>query len=137
MWTFSIDTNPSVRTKAMRALEKSKFAAGQKQLSASQHRKALSKFGFVASPPGNGLDTHRTWEAMYLRCVPIVLRSEMTERYFQAGLPVWIVDSYDELINLDENFLKAKYEEFMDKFKSDSLWMNYWIELINGEKASN
>ena len=29
-------------------------------------------FAFVASPSGNGLDCHRTWEALLLRSIPIV-----------------------------------------------------------------
>ena len=35
---------------------------------------------FVPSPAGNGLDCHRTWEAFYLGAVPVVLKSEYTDR---------------------------------------------------------
>ena len=35
------------------------------------------------------------WEAMYLGCVPIVLRSHITQSYEALGLPVWLVDSFD------------------------------------------
>lgn len=29
----------------------------------------MSTFGFVASPVGHGLDTHRTWEALHMGCI--------------------------------------------------------------------
>jgi hypothetical protein len=99
-------------------------------LTVGKHQKALARYAFVASPPGNGLDTHRTWEAMYLNCVPIVKRSFMTEEFERLGLPIWIVDSYEELKKYDENALKAKYLELEPKFKSDALWFDYWKDLI-------
>lgn len=36
------------------------------------YRKLLSDSKFVLSPPGNGPDCHRTWEALYLGSIPIV-----------------------------------------------------------------
>ncbi|MEI6396960.1 MAG: hypothetical protein WCO48_02735 [Candidatus Taylorbacteria bacterium] len=38
----------------------------------------VHKSRFIASPRGRGLDCHRTWEAIYLKAVPIVLRDVMT-----------------------------------------------------------
>ncbi len=130
MWTFSVDTNFSERSEAIRSLMRTKIAIKLPQLSPQGHRKALSKFSFVASPPGNGVDTHRTWEALYLGCVPIVLRSTMADKFVEIGLPIWIVDSYDELIHLSEQDLKLKYKELENRFGSRALWMDYWTKCI-------
>ncbi len=128
-WTFRL-TNKLERLEAGKALVECKTADYLGDISVFKHQRALAKYGFVASPPGNGLDTHRTWEAMYLNCVPIVKRSYMTEEYEKLGLPVWIVDSYDELKNLDEDLLYKKYEEIKPKFNSEVLWFKYWEDRL-------
>lgn len=136
MWGFSERTNPPVRSTVAGHLTQIAVADRQPYLSAADHRKALATYAFVASPPGNGLDTHRTWEAMYLRCVPIVLRSEMTERYAKLGLPVWVVDSYAELSAQNEQTLKVLYQQFLPSFEAEPLWMPYWLERIAAAQSS-
>jgi hypothetical protein len=89
-----------------------------------------ASYRFVASPPGNGEDCHRTWEAMYLRVVPIVLRSATTESFLSLGLPLWIVDSYEELLNLTEDDLDRKYRELSVGFDRPELYTPYWYHRI-------
>ncbi|KAJ1448437.1 hypothetical protein M885DRAFT_501087 [Pelagophyceae sp. CCMP2097] len=43
---------------------------------------------YVVAPRGNGVDTHRLWEALYLGCVPIVLRSALDGLYERVGVLV-------------------------------------------------
>ncbi len=136
MWTFS-PTNLSERALASEELSRLKIAVKLPRISKLKHRFALSKYAFVASPPGNGLDCHRTWEAMYLRCIPVVKRSYMAEEFEKRGLPIWIVDSYDELADYDVKSLKVKYQELAPKFKSELLWFNYWKELIQASKVAS
>jgi hypothetical protein len=58
----------------------------------------MAKYKYCICPEGNGLDTHRLWEAYYLRVVPILLRSVHTEILReQSGLPMILVDSWDSL----------------------------------------
>ena len=49
---------------------------------------------FVASPPGNGLQSHRTWEALHLGRVPVVQRTLGAMDDLYAGLPVLIIDGW-------------------------------------------
>ena len=133
MWSFRF-TNKSERMAASIQLSECESADFLGDLTMGKHQKALARYAFVASPPGNGLDTHRTWEAMYLNCVPIVKRSFMAEELERLGLPIWVVDSYEELKKYDEGALKAKYLEFEPKFKSDALWFDYWKDLIEKSK---
>ena len=53
----------------------------------------MSKYKFILSPPGAGEDTHRTWEALYVGCIPIVKSSLLNSLY--EDLPVVIVDDWD------------------------------------------
>lgn len=130
MWTFNIETNVTVRSMAADALIHIQIADRLGSLTQRQHREALLTYSFVASPPGNGLDCHRTWEAMYLGCVPIVLRSHVTQEYERLGLPVWVIDSFEELANTTENQLQEKYLDLGPKFGSEAMWAEYWIAQI-------
>lgn len=51
---------------------------------------------FVASPPGNGLQSHRTWEALVAGRVPVVLRTSGPMDDLYMGLPVLLVDGWSE-----------------------------------------
>ena len=76
------------------------------RVAASTIHKLMRKTMFVPSPAGNGIDCHRTWEALYLGAVPVVLRSE----YFgESNWPVLVVDSWSELLDKKSNELKDIY----------------------------
>jgi hypothetical protein len=76
------------------------------RVAASTIHKLMRKTMFVPSPAGNGIDCHRTWEALYLGAVPVVLRSE----YFgEINWPVLVVDSWSELLEKKRNELKDIY----------------------------
>ena len=76
------------------------------RVTASTIHKLMQKTMFVPSPAGNGIDCHRTWEALYLGAVPVVLRSE----YFgESNWPVLVVDSWSELLDKKSNELKDIY----------------------------
>ena len=70
--------------------------------------KLMRKTLFVPSPAGNGLDCHRTWEAMYLGAVPVVLEKDFCG---DASWPVLVVPSWDFLIKKDISELKQLYKE--------------------------
>lgn len=133
MWSFNFETNPSARAACANALVRTSVSDSLGSLSPSGHRKALSRYSFVASPPGNGLDTHRMWEALYLGCVPIVVRSHLTEQCGLLGLPVWIVEDYGELEGLTESDLEKLAEYFRGSFNNSALWHKFWERRITDE----
>lgn len=61
--------------------------------SATWRRYAASRF--VLSLKGNGIDAHRTWEALYLGAIVITMRSSLDPLY--EGLPVVLIDRLEEL----------------------------------------
>ena len=85
-----------------------------------------SNYKFILSPPGEGVDCHRTWEAMYMGCIPIVISSSLNELY--EDLPVLVVNNWDEIT---EEYLNEQYEIIKNKNKNkDKLSLNYWINKI-------
>jgi hypothetical protein len=91
---------------------------------------AASKF--VLSPRGNGLDTHRLWESLYLGSYPIVKTSSLDPLY--ADLPVVIVQDWSEVTPA---FLQQKEKEMAQKtYQLEKLTMEYWNEQIDHAKSA-
>ena len=65
------------------------------RINASTFHSMLRKTLFVPCPAGNGLDTHRVWEAIYLGAVPVILESEFCG---DATWPVIVVKNWSELL---------------------------------------
>lgn len=82
---------------------------------------------YVLSPSGNGVDCHRTWETLYLRSIPIVLKHPVMT--FAQHLPILFVDSWEQA--LDENFLIQQRDRLQALLCDFSiLRLSYWLDLI-------
>ena len=129
LFGFTIATNPAERQPPYAILKRHAFADELQYVHSRRYRQVLNTYKFVASPPGNGIDCHRTWEAIYLHVVPIVKASVMTHAF--ANYPIWIVDDWHELSKYDDKQLNWKYAMIMNRtFDQKKLWMDYYIELI-------
>ncbi len=86
-----------------------------------------TRYAFVVSPHGNGLDCHRTWESLVLGNIVIVKRSSLDPLY--QGLPVVIVDDWRQI---EPANLSRWQLEHAPAFASDAvterLTNGYWIE---------
>jgi hypothetical protein len=84
------------------------------------------EFAFVLSPHGNGLDCHRTWEALVLGCIPIVKTSKIDKLYEE--LPVLIVNDWSDI---SYHLLETTVNDFSNKkFNYEKLMLSYWINKI-------
>lgn len=87
----------------------------------------LSSYKFCLSPPGRGLDTHRTWEALMVGTIPIVLSSSLDSLF--EKLPVVIIDNI-EIIT--EEYLNAKYKELHNKeYDFSIIYSEYWKSVFS------
>lgn len=86
----------------------------------------LCRSKFVLSPRGNGLDCHRTWEALYMGAIPIVPSTTINSVY--ADLPVVIVDDW---AMITQEYLEQKLIEYSNKtFRMEKIYADYWFDLI-------
>jgi hypothetical protein len=94
--------------------------------------KKQTTYAFVLSPHGNGLDCHRTWEALCLGCIPIVKTSPLDSMY--DGLPVLIVDDWKDItIKLLQNTV----DNYKDRpFIYEKLLLSYWMNKIHSSRTS-
>jgi hypothetical protein len=68
----------------------------------------LKKYKYCISPEGNGIDCYRTWEALYMKTIPICKRSILVEE-FAKTFPIYIIDDWKDL---SINDLKKQYDTF-------------------------
>lgn len=102
--SFSTSTNLAERTKAAEFVRNYDKSFQMPSFSSPlNYRKLLLSSQFVISPPGNGPDCHRTWEAMYLGAVPIVLRKSWPFSHLE--LPVLIVDRWEQIPEVTEGYV--------------------------------
>jgi hypothetical protein len=96
--------------------------------------KNQSEYAFVVSPHGNGLDCHRTWEALCLGCIPIVKTSSLDNLY--TDLPVLILDDWSSLNQelLDNTIIEFKHKHDQHFFNYEKLTLQYWMQKINSYK---
>ena len=93
-----------------------------------------TRYAFVVSPHGNGLDCHRTWESLVLGNIVIVKRSSLDPLY--EGLPVVIIDDWRE-INVEN--LKRWHGQHAESFRrpevTERLTNAYWIKRMRSMLA--
>jgi hypothetical protein len=130
---FTIATNPAERQKVFDMATAAPCVEQlPARLSQPAYLRTLRTYKFLLSPPGNGMDSNRTWEAMYLGVVPIVKESVGMCAFERLGMPLWILRNWEELLALREADLDAKYEELKGGFDAPALFMDYWRKLIRG-----
>ncbi|TSA31400.1 MAG: hypothetical protein D4R65_11255 [Verrucomicrobiaceae bacterium] len=83
---------------------------------------ALVRHRFVLCPPGNGVDTHRMWEALLAGTVPVVLRSQAMEPF--VHLPILFVEDFRELTRgaLVEAFSRIQVPRGAPEEMSTAFW---------------
>ena len=88
----------------------------------------LKDYKFIASPEGNGVDCHRTWEAMYCRVIPILKKSAFTVHL--DSFPCWIVDDWSDIREYDQSMLEDKYNEIQMGVSRERLYFEYYRRRI-------
>jgi len=94
--------------------------------------KNQSKYVFVISPQGNGLDCHRTWEALALGCIPIVKSSPLNTLF--DGLPIWIVEKWEDVTieAMKQKIIEYGNASFENK---NRLTLDYWKTKIHDQAS--
>lgn len=89
-----------------------------------------SNYIFTISPHGNGLDCHRTYEAIALGCIPIVKSGHLDELFID--LPVLIIKEWSDITL--ELLQKISEEYKLKNWNMEKITLKYWNNLINNKK---
>jgi hypothetical protein len=81
---------------------------------------------FVVCPRGNGVDTHRLWETLYMGSIPIVQR-DIAHRDWE-DLPIAWLDDWKEITPQWLDAQEARIQA--GTFPMEKLSARYWIQKI-------
>jgi hypothetical protein len=96
--------------------------------------KTLSNSRFVISPEGNGIDCHRTYEALLAGCVPIVEENPLTQEKYQ-GMPVLYTKDYSDI---SIPVLEQKWKKMLDtKYDYSKMFISSYPQEIQEEIKKN
>lgn len=135
---FSFGTNISARINAYKEFVGKNWVTDKCVTAVDQSvyidwLKDVLEHQYVLCPRGNGIDTHRLWETLYLGRIPIVLRCENT-RYYDR-LPILQVDSWNQVTK--EHLIEVlPYFSNKQNFDLDMLKMSWWKSKIKLQQMS-
>ena len=83
---------------------------------------------FVLCPPGNGIDTHRMWETLYLDSIPVVEKNISSREY--SKLPIIY---YENIEDVNIEYLNERCKELI--FEKEMLSVDWWEKKV--KKSDN
>ena len=114
------------RKDCLKKISPSLLAMYQEKQKRTQTWINTSKYAFVVSPYGQGMDCHRTWEALILGSIPILKSKEFVNMF--KDLPVLFVEDWDQIT---QKLLDDIIEKFKNtNFNYDKLALDYWKQLV-------
>jgi hypothetical protein len=123
-------TNPNRVESVRQALLRTDIYEVQREyMPANRYFKGIRDFQFVLCLEGNGFDTHRIWECLYLNIFPVVVNSAWAKSLQKFNLPIMYINSIQDISRIElENFLEV--HQGADSDSSDVLWTPYWEKLV-------
>jgi len=123
---FVINNNKDKRKKVYDLFKNKSFCLNASRKPYKNYVREMAQFQFVLSPEGNGIDCHRTWEALLVGSIPIVKSSTLDSMF--EDLPVVIIDDWKKVT---EEFLLKTYEQVCNKiYNLEKLYVDYWMKKI-------
>lgn len=122
-FNFKIATNKSKRQECYNII-KNKNIEWTNGSHYSSYLNILKQYKFAFCPEGNGIDTHRFWECIYLRVVPITLKNILVEE-LEKDIPVLILEKWDDfdaakIINTYESYTWDNVDKYtMSYYKNN------------------
>jgi hypothetical protein len=106
-----MSTNVAKRTECFNAI-KPLGITWSNNLPYKEYLMELKRHKFAICPEGNGIDTHRFWECLYMNVIPICKKNTLTE-YYGKFFPIVLLNEWEEL---DVSKLKHSNvnQQFMD-----------------------
>lgn len=94
-FNFNRNTNKEKRDKCYNDIIK-KGITWNKNLPFKEYLIELKKHKYAICPEGNGIDTHRFWECLYMDIIPVCLKNKLTEHY-KKYFPIILLDKWEDL----------------------------------------
>ena len=134
---FDINTYKNERSYCFNLFKDKKWVTNGSNLKTMNGRRhflqEIRNHKFVLCPRGNGIDTHRLWETLYMGSIPIVIKEDALIDF--NTLPILFIEKWTDIT---EDFLNAKYDEFQCiSWNMEKLRFSYWKNIIYNSICSN
>lgn len=122
--SFRVSTNPASRLPLRELITDSCVNWLEPSDDQDSYLTALSTSRFVISPRGNGPDCHRTWEAIYWGCIPVVERDTVS-RVLTDSLPILVVETFADFLNWNTEDRNRLGKSVLER-STQMAWMPFW-----------
>jgi hypothetical protein len=127
---FATNTYPMEREKVWNMFRTKEWVTAGIPVNTMEGRKMflteMRDHEYILCPRGNGIDTHRLWETLYMGSIPIVIQ-DVAHAGWQ-DLPILFVSSWEEVT---EDFLRKQLPRFQTtQWNMKKLHVGYWINHI-------
>ena len=134
--SFNPDTNLVERAPLINIAEHKKDMIDINNFAESNtYLKVLSNYSFNLCPEGNNYESHRIWESLIFKTTPIVINNIVNQNFYNMGIPLIILDSWNDLINLTINDLHKINKINLDKNYEIFVDLNFWKSQIQIAKS--
>jgi hypothetical protein len=126
---FNANTNFSHRKNIYNIFRDKPWASlDEVPLSNDTYKNKMALHKFTLAPWGNGIDTHRFWESLYAKSIPVTKKHLIYSSF--KSIPMILVDEYNQVT---EEYLNNSFETINDKkatLSCEQLNFKYWKKLI-------
>ncbi len=131
---FRPETNPGARGALWECYGSSEWDGAVTRhagnVSREEYVSSMASHRFALCPRGNGIDTHRMWESLYVGTIPVVERDQALDSF--SDLPILFVDRLD---GLSRGYLEATYQEMILKhWNWEKLFLPWWRDRFEQER---
>ena len=112
---FNFETNRKVRLDVFNKLQ-NKFPWKNPNETFENYIRLLSSYKYCICPEGNGVDSHRFWECIYLGIVPIIKKNNWSTN-FLGKVPMIVLENWEDLT---QEYLEKEYENFKEYFSTQT-----------------
>ncbi|MBA3752152.1 hypothetical protein H0X06_05185 [Candidatus Dependentiae bacterium] len=124
-----LDRTHPERKKIRELFENKPFCLEENKVDFETFMSHMAQSKFTLAPRGVGpADSFRIWESLMVGSIPIVKRSRFMDCSLYEGLPVLIIDKWEDVT---EEFLEKKYAQMSSlTYSTHKLYMQYWLKKI-------
>jgi len=105
----------------------------QNFLNHREYLKNMTTYNFVLCPSGKLIDTHRFWEVIACKAIPIVKKNHIYSYFKDIGVPMIILNDWNELRDLKEEELKSVLIKYSNTEFTEYLKIDFWKNFIKKE----
>ncbi len=134
--SFNVLSNYEIRSKLLQQVKDDDKVNIKNFQSSLEYLNELSNYSFNLCPEGNNYESHRIWESLIFDCTPIVLSNHVNNNFFSLGVPMIMLEKWDDLNHLSINDLIEMNNINNDKNYLEFATFEFWKKLIEAKKTN-